>query len=206
MRLQSVLVVFAALSLVGCGGSSRASADASVDSGLASGLDLGLTSTPSWPVQEHRPVATACPALVGNGCPPGSSTMQCVTDADCTSGTAGRCNNCICDYSTCQSDSDCSGGEACICYADTNTNFYGGNTCSKVGNCRVDSDCGPNGACSPVFENCIGQPHAVEGYYCHTAADLCNNDSDCTKIGANSYCDYAPEVGHWACAQIDCAG
>jgi hypothetical protein len=35
----------------------------------------------------------------------------------------------------------------------------------------------------------------VLGYYCHTAADLCGNDSDCgSDLQA---CTYATTAGHW---------
>jgi Cys-rich repeat protein len=75
---------------------------------------------------------------------------------------------------------------------------YGGNTCMP-GNCRVDSDCGAGGYCSPSRgSNGCGY---VEGYYCHTRADLCVNDSDCA--GGNMTCAWSATSGRWECANVE---
>jgi hypothetical protein len=96
-------------------------------------------------------------------------------------------------------DSDCSTGGPCAC---NGTAFLGaaGNTCVP-GNCRVDSDCGANGYCSPTQgnSNCGG----LAGFYCHTANDLCVNDSDCTGHGTGlQICAYQMASARWECVQL----
>jgi hypothetical protein len=63
------------------------------------------------------------------------------------------------------------------------------NQCKK-GNCRIDSDCGPGGYCSPATDAC----GAVLGYYCHTAADECVNDDDCAGRDAGPFLGCLPDV------------
>ncbi len=64
------------------------------------------------------------------------------------------------------------------------------------GNCRVDSDCGANGFCSPTAtsDGC-GE---VAGYYCHTAADSCTNDSDCEGVDSME-CIWVDGDSRWEC-------
>jgi hypothetical protein len=71
-----------------------------------------------------------------------------------------------------------------------------GNTC-VTGNCRVDADCGPGGYCSPSSNptGCGG----LAGYYCHTLADQCIDDGDCT--GSLQVCAYSTSAGLWQCQQ-----
>jgi Cys-rich repeat protein len=90
-------------------------------------------------------------------------------------------------------DTDCPTGQTCACHGAAYSSGAG-NTCIQ-GNCRVDSDCGSGGYCSPAENSmsCGG----VLGYYCHTAADLCVNDSDC---GSDlQVCTYSTTAGHWEC-------
>jgi len=162
----------------------------------------------------HRPDDSQCATLPAPGdcnTPPlQGGEFSCSTDGDCTSGTNGRCNTdapapiagCQCDYDACAVDTDCPGGELCVCHG--SPYFYGaGNTCTP-GNCRVDSDCGPHGYCSPTVP-----PEAcgfVGGYFCHTAADTCLNDSDCGTSFVSA-CVWSGTDGggdgRWECEQVD---
>ena len=74
-------------------------------------------------------------------------------DSDCTDGPNGRCGQWIpppvlaCSYDACSKDSDCDGGVPCECRPSSASGAA--NVCQGGGNCRVDSDCGPCGYCSP---------------------------------------------------------
>jgi hypothetical protein len=98
----------------------------------------------------------------------------------------------------------------------------GANSCETESNCRVDSDCGPRGYCSPsqVEAFCMcpsaalcgdsgascsanGKPVPCEcgdacghGYFCHTRDDTCVDDSDCP----DGTCNYDTVVKRWTCA------
>jgi hypothetical protein len=126
---------------------------------------------------------------------------MCDSDSQCTMGTNGRCVEqgggiayCGCTYDTCADDSACPTGQTCACHGSPYNS--GGNTCVP-GNCRVDSDCGPGGYCSPSYaqEGCGG----LEGYYCHTPKDQCVNDGDCMTSGFQ-VCMYEIAQGAWQCA------
>jgi hypothetical protein len=95
-------------------------------------------------------------------------------------------------------DTDCPTGEVCACHEAPYANGQG-NTCMP-GNCRVDSDCGPGGYCSPSFApmGCGG----LGGYYCHTPADQCVNDNDCTGSNGPSACSYSSSAKAWHCVQV----
>jgi hypothetical protein len=90
-------------------------------------------------------------------------------------------------------DGDCATGQACACHG---APYMGGigNTCVP-GNCRVDSDCGPRGYCSPSFGPGCG---GIGGYYCHTIADQCIDDSDCIEAGRD-VCVYVTPANDWEC-------
>jgi hypothetical protein len=108
----------------------------------------------------------------------------------------------LCTYDTCYSDSSCTLGGPCACEGESGSP---GNSCVR-GNCRTDADCGSNGYCSPTLGGC-GNYGGVVGYYCHTAADTCVNDSECVMpMMPPGYCMYSPEVGHWACGYGQCVG
>jgi hypothetical protein len=66
------------------------------------------------------------------------------------------------------------------------------------GNCQIDSDCGAGGFCSPSVAptSCFG----LAGYYCHTRADQCTDDSDCNPTGG-SQCMYDVSAQRWQCQQ-----
>ena len=159
-----------------------------------------------FPAAPSRPVAIACspcrpPTMTTGGIPP-----DCVTDADCTAGANGRCSfgrfSTFCDYDTCFEDDDCAPTEVCLC--DGSSSFTGGgNTCIPAG-CRTDSDCGAF-TCSPTLGSC-GHYTNFQAYRCHTAADTCASDADCTAVGPRGYCAFDDVAGHWACSARECAG
>jgi hypothetical protein len=161
----------------------------------SSGSDAG---TPT----NHRPDDSQCtqPAPAGdctNG--GGGGGGECSADNQCTTGTNGRCVNdgplpgCRCTYDTCTTDTSCPAGQLCACHGSAYNSS--GNTCIP-GNCRVDSDCGAHGYCSPTSgaSSCGG----VTGYYCHTPADTCVNDSDCSGQGFD-ICAWSTGDARWEC-------
>ena len=93
-------------------------------------------------------------------------------------------------------DTDCKAGNTCACHGSP---YLGGqgNGCVP-GNCRVDADCGAGEYCSPSYDpsSCGG----LAGYYCHTAQDVCLDDSDCSS-GPNGpqVCIYSTTSSHWEC-------
>jgi Cys-rich repeat protein len=92
-------------------------------------------------------------------------------------------------------DTDCAAGQACACHGSAYTST--GNTC-LAGDCRVDSDCGAGGYCSPAYNtaSCGG----LLGYFCHTAKDQCIDDSDCSTSSGLQVCTYSKTSGTWQCA------
>jgi hypothetical protein len=160
----------------------------------------------------HRPDDSECtaPAPAGD-CVGGNPGTPCATDADCTQGATmdagvdGRCINdgplpgCHCTFDTCIVDTDCPMGDLCVCHGSAYTGG-GGNTC-MAGNCRVDSDCGANGYCSPSASGGCG---SVGGYYCHTASDSCVNDGDCG--GDIEECVWSSADGRWECQMDELCG
>lgn len=151
----------------------------------------------------HRPTPVQCLA-----CRPPSGTTatsgMCLSDADCSDATMGANGRCVygrigtyCTYDTCFSDGDCATDEVCLC----DTQNGGGNACVPA-DCHVDADCGASQGCSPTFGSC-GHYSGFVGYRCHTAADTCTVDADCTAPG---YCAYDELSGHWACSTSECAG
>jgi hypothetical protein len=140
------------------------------------------------------PAPGTCNEMTGGG-------AMCSADTDCTAGTNGRCVEstggalfCSCTYDTCSTDSDCMTGDLCVCHGSAYTGGEG-NTCLP-GNCRVDSDCGANGYCSPSEGS--GDCGGISGYYCHTSSDTCVNDSDCTQQGAD-VCEWSATDSRWEC-------
>jgi hypothetical protein len=104
----------------------------------------------------------------------------------------------MCTYDACQHDADCKPGQACACH-DTAKAGNGGNAC-VAGNCRVDSDCGAGGYCSPSGDmSCVA---SVGGYYCHTPNDLCIDDADCASGGFGAQCSYSTTHGRWECTTV----
>jgi hypothetical protein len=172
--------------------------DVQVDGADASPRDSGV---PLY----HRPDDSQCsqPAAPGQ-CQIMGGFPQCTMDSQCTAGNSGRCVEnmggaltCMCTYDTCVHDTDCPAGNLCVCHGSAYTGGDG-NAC-MAGNCRVDSDCGAGGYCSPTHgtSGCGG----VTGYYCHTPQDTCTNDTDCNGAQGPNVCAWSSASGLWMCQQ-----
>jgi hypothetical protein len=154
----------------------------------------------------HRPSDAQCSTTAPPANCSGAAHVSCTSDSDCTAGADGRCigegggpvsnSYCLCTYDTCMHDTDCPSGQVCACHGSTYM-ANEGNFCS-TGNCRVDTDCGPGGYCSPspVTVTCGGA--YLAGYYCHSAADVCINGSDCQEPGGSA-CVYSTTDARWQC-------
>jgi hypothetical protein len=178
------------------------SADASPD-GYVEPADA-LPPVPGLP-EKHRPVAEMCDDVRGPGSANPDFGGACGADAECTEGDNGRCvdfrGDQQCTYDECFADADCPGMGVCECGG----GFWSdNNVCLNDGNCRTDADCGEGGACSPTLGSC-GNYSGVAAYYCHTAADECVDDADCTGL-PGGYCAYNPAAGHWMCSDAQCVG
>jgi hypothetical protein len=176
--------------------------------GTANGVEIPLY---------HRAAPACCPAERGpapSGQPYGPDrATTCTSDSQCTAGKNGIClpfEGVIgpggCSYDACATDSDCPTGRPCQCR--TGATDSEATYCGPAGNCLLDSDCGPGGYCSPSTD--CGSEGAGT-YYCHTAADTCVNDSDCTVVDAGTAscdqvaaCEYDPTAQHWSCRQQSC--
>lgn len=160
----------------GAGGSGAGGSGSAPNSYLCAGQPMEVPS-------QHRAASNACP-----------TDPQ---DTNCDGGLGAGCGP------HCASDSDCSSNDVCTCdgtafgYAHQSL----GNVCVPS-NCRTDADCA-SGYCSPSPDFQMGPFYGVQGYYCHSCADSCINDSDCPT---NGYCAYDPTVGHWACSLSRAAG
>lgn len=165
------------------------------------------------PPAVHRPVATACP-VERPPTPPISlpgERVGCKADADCTNVPGGQNGRCIpdggpfpanrwhCDYDRCFEDAGCGSG-VCGCGHGWAPGIRNGHQCVG-GNCRTDADCqSGQGFCSPslMFQGCSAQ---IAGYFCHTARDECNNNSDCGTEGEDSKaCVYVDSS--WTCVLV----
>jgi hypothetical protein len=104
----------------------------------------------------------------------------------------------------CLADGDCQKGYVCACGGETATvspppgatdaaaEAYAINTCVPA-TCRMDSDCGPGGYCSPSY-TC----GTVQGYYCHGPADTCADPAkDCC---GSQDCFWSAAAGAFTCA------
>jgi hypothetical protein len=172
----------------------------------------GGTPSPLPPPTAHRPAPTACPADRQPGRPPAYKPpgSACTTDADCTAGRNGRCEEnlgpSVCSYDACIVDGDCGGSSVCVCRLSTN---YDANTCFH-GNCKVDAECGPGAYCSPsgpdVDSSCrTGLEPGSFGFFCHTAQDACVDDRDCpANLPWPQKCLFDPTARHWACFDMKC--
>ena len=196
----------------------------------AAGTDAGGAPDVAHAPLQHRSTAASCPSQRGPG-PTCADTMcsSCSSDSQCSGGENGRCfpweglvSYGGCSYDECFTDSNCGARTPCLCRGSATDN--NANICDVGGNCAVDSDCGPGGYCSPSMETCYSSnPEAVvEGrnyggpnpYYCHTASDLCINDSDCASPDAGTATTYPPtytpcaynvQDERWECTQLVCA-
>lgn len=171
-------------------------------------VDAGVSPTLVVP-ENHRPEAVVC----DEERPPGYDgsypvTGECESDDDCVAGERGRCTDMrgltVCTYDECVDDSACPTGGPCGC----EQGFWAEHNVCLAGNCRLDSDCGVNGYCSPTLGDC-GNYTGIIGYWCHTPEDECVNDSQCASTSESlgpGYCMYASEVGHWVCSYTHCVG
>ncbi|GAC1561658.1 MAG: hypothetical protein NVS3B10_19370 [Polyangiales bacterium] len=100
-------------------------------------------------------------------------------------------------------DADCGSAGVCACRLAT---VAESNVCFR-GNCRTDADCKASW-CSPsgvdVSSSCPGLPIGTVGYFCHSAADACVDDADCTGVGES--CAFDPDLVHFRCFQLRCRG
>lgn len=187
-----------ALSLAACSASGRAPV-----------ICPGSSAIPT----ARRPVATSCPSGRGAGdkFDPRAGD-ECTSDAMCTARPNGRClfdasrGNGLCSYDGCTTDADCAGNQVCHCRLSETSNQP--NICLP-GNCRIDADRGSSGACSlswvpgarPPWEGDGGPGFTTAfstGYFCHTSADCCSNNSDCTPNGSHyDYCLFS--TNKWTC-------
>lgn len=154
------------------------------------------------------------PGLIALGC----SYDECFADSDCDAGP------CVCRPSTsssapnlcyaggnCTVDSDCgpggwcspSGGDPCQSFAlCADAGLAAPGTTSTVSppasppsvGCWESSDGGPWTAAQCLCGNACGQA----AYYCHTACDVCVNNSDCSS----GSCEYDIHNGIWDCFDI----
>jgi hypothetical protein len=219
-----------------CGGDTAADAsggstggDTAADaSGGSTGGDTaadasgGSTGGDSLVPTNHRPQDVNCPQERAAG--RADVVGECMQDSDCTDGMNGRCispnvvgplGRSSCSYDTCSSDSDCPVNEPCRCRPSAADNAP--NYCVARSNCRIDSDCGPGGFCSPSLLGIDGSVYSdassgsgsvVFGYFCHTPRDLCLNNSDCDASicvideGCGGIaCGYSSD-NHWDCFRL----
>ena len=156
--------------------------------------------------KKHRAAASPCDPARPVGIAPGDASAEpstngsCKTDADCTHGRNGRCEQeragLLCSYDSCAADADCGAGKTCDC------GRPGSSSCLTSG-CRVDADCGPGHYCSPSEGDCGGYSGTVT-YACHSKADDCTDDEDCKEPGAT--CRFVAAAGHWKCSASHCVG
>jgi hypothetical protein len=186
----------------GSGGASSSGVSSS-SGGSSSGTTSSSGSSSGEVPLNHRTSDAECQTVPPPGqCPiNGDPNLACTDDAECSDGTNGRCvtsggpvEECECTYDACFHDTACNTGELCACHGSPYTGNFG-NACVQA-NCRVDSDCGPGGYCSPSADpnSCAG---GLLGYYCHTPKDLCVNDADCSPSGGPQVCAY--QNGFWQC-------
>lgn len=210
-----LLSAFAGAAIAACGGSTNLVGNASPDAGGdgGNGTDGGGDGSTKGPDDSgtdgsklgrvplvHRAAPVECSHTRGAGNSDPQAPGTCLMDADCTTGTNGRCllsthgarlNSC--SYDRCFLDSEC-GGKVCTC-RETAIDV---NRCAE-GNCKVDADCGAAGYCSPsVPFDRINT--GTGGYYCHTAADECVDDADCPQAPNKAKCAFDPTKSHWACS------
>ncbi len=200
----------AAAAIVACGGvaqgptSNGGGGDAATDAPLSDGGAHDARAP-----RDHRTGSVTCspapvppePIIPDAGAGPGAK-YECRAHADCTAQPRGRCiffptsppieaGGTRCLYDECTTDAACAPGKACVCNTIANTCY--------AGNCRVDADCGAGNFCSPTVDGC----RIFVGYYCHTPADTCTDDTDCGTSGF--VCSYRSDTRVWSCGPAGCA-
>ena len=239
-RLISAFAALGLISILGCAGHASDSSSSHPTAAGSTDNDGNSSCTPNdtadasssttdagrSPLDHRASACCAVPRAPGPGPEPyakdvaamGPNGPVCLTDSQCTAGKNGRCfpfGGTVglggCSYDECSSDSDCAAGSACACRA--SKPGYDANLCAPAGNCTVDADCGSGGYCSPSQSNCSGASSFFPDpspYFCHTAADTCLDDADCTPAtGTEPYpfrdvCAYDMGLAHWACSRMQC--
>lgn len=225
MRRGAVLFATSIALASACGGRSREPADGSGGRASGGSAGTGGTvrepahHRPRSP--EACPVERASNEPSAKGCND-ASLIDCEHDADCANGSEGRCLSarfpCVlyCSYDECSTDADCADNKPCECRP---PGAFTPNQCVTPSDCRVDADCGANGFCSPSLLGelcsctsvdycktigdtslCTPGPCACgdscgHGYFCHTPADTCLDDSDCVS----GRCSFDLAHRNWTC-------
>jgi hypothetical protein len=175
------------------------------------GLDGCTRPTPGEVPPEHRPTPPSCAPNTTRPLPDGG-VPSCTTSADCVAQGYGSCTAGQCVSDACLADGDCQKGYVCACaggveYRRALNGAADGGACQPYpvnicvpATCRMDSDCGAEGYCSPSYNGCGG----LEGYYCHGPADTCVDATrDCQSCGSN-YCIWSSAAGAFTCAFQTC--
>lgn len=163
------------------------------------------------PPSAHRPTADACGPSGGPRPVPSPevNARPCASDAECP-GPLGRCVDyglfnpisrsigSFCVRDECRDDADCGAGRLCACVGDVTDVVR---ACGAA-NCRLDADCGAGGYCSPSAGS--GCSRRLEGWYCHTADDVCHSDADCPNApgSGSGHCYF--DGRRWACSPTHC--
>jgi hypothetical protein len=154
----------------------------------------------------HRASSAVCPqdrgpgvSDVGTACLQRSPPVACARDSDCAGGANGRCLQAggpACSYTgsydDCTHDSECTGNAPCACRSSSSDTAS--NACATGRNCRLDSDCGSVGFCSP----------SLVGSACQCFSEtFCQADagSGCSVTGADGVtktvpCSCGGDCGH----------
>ncbi len=158
-----------------------------------------------------RPMAGLCNVPLSTGGAGGEGAVElprasgsdCQDDADCSQfelgfceleepecleGGAGQAGNC---RSGCANDDDCRAGFLCVC----GKSAHGGE-CVR-GDCRTDSDCGPQSVCASIAEL------SGTAFHCTSPKDACTNDAGCDEL---SVCEFSPSQGHRECFEVGVCG
>jgi hypothetical protein len=140
-------------------------------------------------------------APLGN---PHTTGGECASDADCKSGTEGRCSFLgqgrfppanRCTYDACISDQQCGAGKLCMC----NAGFDGRNVCIPS-NCHDDTDCAAGAKCALSSSGVGDNPtFDVSSHYCKTGDDKCADDKACDK---GEVCAFDPKRSRWQCMTV----
>lgn len=142
---------------------------------------------------EHRSAPIGCERT--RPCTPIRPSI-CSSHAECTEGVNGRCGSGGegCSYDECFGDEDCPAGAVCDCAGGRD------NHRCLPGECITDDDCAEGLWCSPSTS--LECPVGVVGFYCHTAADECVADGDCSD--PSEFCAFDGARRAWVCTAQLC--
>ncbi len=212
-RLTLALGASLSATMIACGGKTTENSQIGSSGGLSGSAGSGANGgsvvqggatvvAPRTPTT-HRSVALSC---VGVNSPPEPSFIStampgtCKLHSDCTAGANGKCVSGVgmmgatynCVYDQCATDADCGSGMVCYCTATSAAR------CLAIGNCRIDADCGGGNYsyCSPSMSWVCGGYRPIDGYHCHTPADSCLDDTECT---GTDYCNFDVYEARWKC-------